>query len=394
MDLGAVLSIIGLVVGVVAIVLLALVLRSLSRHRRELAELRAATTGAIPVVPADGEATDAGGEPTAQEDPPARLAKVAVVMNPVKFADADAFQRRVEEVVHRVEEAEVAFYETSREDPGQGQTRQALSDGADMVVAAGGDGTVRMVASVLAGTDVRMGIIPSGTGNLLARNVDVPLEDPAAAMTAALTGQDRHVDVGWLQTGSSIAEATTASPQIFLVIAGFGADAEMIGHTDDSMKKRIGWIAYVLGGVRTVMGRSVDVVLDLPDGTRHTHRARTVLLGNVGRLPGGFVLMPDATVDNGRLEIVVAGWRGAAGFSQVVTEVVNPRLVPSRRTRIANRLSTMERYLSPAVQVVTASPQPVQLDGDTDDEATHFIAKVDPGVLRLRVPVSTTGTSR
>lgn len=393
MDLGAVLSIIGLVVGVVAIVLLALVLRSLGRHRRELAELRAATTGAIPVVDG-GEVAGADGEPTAQEDPPARLRKVAVVLNPSKFADADAFRTRLREVVERVEEAEIAFYETTVEDPGQGQAREAISEGADLVMAAGGDGTVRMVASVLAGTDVRMGIIPSGTGNLLARNVDVPLEDPAAAMTAALTGQDRHVDVGWLQTGGSIAEATAASPQIFLVIAGFGADAEMIGHTDDGMKKRIGWIAYVLGGVRTVMGRSVDVVLDLPDGTRHTHRARTVLLGNVGRLPGGFVLMPGATVDNGRLEIVVAGWRGAAGFSQVVTEVVNPRLVPSRRTRIANRLSTMERYHSPAVQVVTAAPQPVQLDGDTDDEATHFIARVDPGVLRLRVPVSSRSRAR
>src|SRR5690625_5506588 len=107
-------------------------------------------------------------------------------------------------------------------------------------MAAGGDGTVRMVASVLAGTGVPMGIIPAGTGNLLARNVEVPLEDPGAAMTAALTGEDRQVDVGWLRTDDSPAAALSAPRQIILVIAGFGADAEMIGFTVPRLKKRTG----------------------------------------------------------------------------------------------------------------------------------------------------------
>src|SRR5699024_2925251 len=139
------------------------------------------------------------------------------------------------------------------------------------------------------------------------------------------------------------ASARAAERQIFLVIAGFGADAEMIGYTDPEMKRRIGWIAYIFGGVRTV------------------------LLGNVGKLPGGFVLMPDATIDNGRLEVVVAGWRGAAGFSQVAAQVVNPKLTP----KFGPKLSTMERYLTTGIRVTTAKPQPVQLDGDTDTEATH-----------------------
>ena len=248
-----------------------------------------------------------------------------------------------------------------------------------------------MVASVLAGTDTRMGIIPAGTGNLLARNVDVPLDDPAEAMTAALTGRDRRIDVGWLRTGGSVSEAAASAEQVFLVIAGFGADAEMIGHTDATMKRRLGWIAYVVGGVRTILGRSVDVVLDFPDGTRTSHKARTVLLGNVGRLPGGFVLMPDATADNGRLEIVVAGWRGPAGFSQVLTEVVTPKLAPKRRPGRAAQLSSMDRFQATEVRVATTRPQPVQLDGDTDAEATHLIARIDAGVLRLRVPAGTDG---
>lgn len=369
------LSIASVVTTIVAVVLLVVVLRRLGRHRRELSALQAAAASR---TSAPEEPSDDGEEAHA----PGRLHRIAVVLNPSKFEGTDDFRRRISEVVERVEGAEVEFYETTIDDPGRGQTERAVADGADLVMAAGGDGTVRMVASVLAGTDTRMGIIPSGTGNLLARNVDVPLEDPAAAMVAALTGTDHQVDVGWLRCGDSPATAQSAPKQIFLVIAGFGADAEMIGYTDPRMKKRIGWVAYVFGGVRTILGRSVDVVVELPDRTRHAHKARTVLLGNVGKLPGGFVLMPDATIDNGRLEVVVAGWRGAAGFSQVATQVINPKLVP----KVGPKLSTMERYLTTGIRVTTAKAQPVQLDGDTDIEATHLIATVDPGVLRLRVP--------
>jgi diacylglycerol kinase (ATP) len=371
------LSIVSVVTAVVTIGMLVVVLRRLGRHRREIAELRAA---ARPRPEEPGEPSPVNGaDDHAAGD---RLRRVAVVLNPSKFEGTEEFRRTITDVVDRIEGAETVFYETTIDDPGTGQTMQAVADGADLVMAAGGDGTVRLVASVLAGTDTRMGIIPAGTGNLLARNVEIPLEDPAAAMVAALTGEDRQVDVGWLRVGDSASTVRSAERQIFLVIAGFGADAEMIGYTDPVMKKRIGWIAYVFGGIRTVLGRSVDVVVQLPDETRHAHKARTVLLGNVGRLPGGFVLMPDATIDNGRLEVVVAGWRGAAGFSQVAAQVVNPKLIP----KFGPKLSTMERYLTTGIRVTTTKPQPVQLDGDTDVEATHLIATVDPGVLRLRVP--------
>lgn len=396
MDLTLLLSVVSAVTTIVTIALLVIVLRRLGRHRRELTALRAAAQERSTSIRGGrvGEELDAG-HPA--EDRPSesdlasagasdagRLRKVAVVLNPLKFVDTGSFRRRLCELVERIEGAETVFYETSIDDPGQGQAEQALRDGADLIMAAGGDGTVRMVASVLAGTDTRMGIIPAGTGNLLARNLELPLENPSAAMAAALTGEDRQVDVGWLRTGESPAAALSAPRQIFLVIAGFGADAEMIGYTDPGLKKRIGWIAYVLGGIRTVLGRSVDVVIQLPDGSRRAHKARTVLLGNVGKLPGGLVLMPDATIDNGRFEVVVAGWRGAAGFSQVATQVINPRLKP----RFGPRLSTIERYLTPGLRVSTAKPQPVQLDGDTDLEASHMIAAIDPGVLRVRVPVS------
>lgn len=354
---------------------------------------------AHPVAGDFGAPDDSFEDEATEEDPQhretgtgKRLEKVAIVLNPSKFADQNSFKQRITEVIERIEGAEVVFYETTVEDPGRGLARQAITEGADLVVAAGGDGTVRMVASELAGTDTLMSIIPAGTGNLLARNVGIPLADPASAMIAILTGQDRKGDVGWLRVGSSLAEAQSARRQVFLVIAGFGADAEMISNTGDEMKKRIGWIAYVFGGVKSILGRSIDIVVDLPDGSRHPHKARTVLLGNVGKLPGGITLMPDAAIDNGRLEVLVAGWRGAAGFSQVVTQIVNPNLAPRRRLSRGPRLSTLHAYHTTSIRVATIKPQMVQLDGDTDVEATHLIAEVDPGVLHLRVPVSTDPT--
>lgn len=357
-------------VGVVAaIVLLVVVLVRLTRTDRRIEDLHARAT----LAQQDRDETSAA---------PDRVTEVGVVMNPSKHADPETFRARVERAVARISGTRVRFYETTVEDPGYGQAQEAVEDGAQLVIAAGGDGTVRLVAAALANTEVRMGIIPVGTGNLLARNLNIPLDDVDAAVRAALAGRDRRIDVGWLQAGLSAAGAREAPRQIFLVMSGYGADAEMIGAATTQLKKRIGWVAYVLAGINKITGTSHDVRITLPDGRTHELKARTVLIGNTGKLPGGIVLMPGAQLDNGMLEVLALGWRGAAGLSQIVTHVMNPRL--SARPK----LSTMERYLTASVAVAASKPQPVQLDGDTEDEATHLVAQVDPSALRIRVPHS------
>lgn len=309
---------------------------------------------------------------------------VAAVFNPSKFSDPERAKREIAEAVGRSGGGEVLFYETTEEDPGKGQTVRAVHDGADIVLAVGGDGTVRMVASGLADSGKTMGIVPMGTGNLLARNLSIPLDDIPAAVRIALDPRGaQRIDVGWLRQGDSLEEIEIAEKQIFLVMAGFGADAEVIGATNAKMKKRIGWIAYVIAGFTKVVGRSHDVRITLPGEIVHQVRARTVLVGNVGKLPGGIVLMPDATIDNGRLEVLAMGWRNAAGLSQIGAQLIAPSL---RRSGLL-KLSSMERFLVRRVRLEASRPQPVQLDGDTSPAASVVVAEVDPGALIVRAPI-------
>lgn len=106
----------------------------------------------------------------------------AVVFNPVKVADdfRDTVSRRLSEAGW----SEPLWLETAEDDPGRSMTAKAREAGVDLVLAAGGDGTVRVVADGLAGTSIALGVIPAGTGNLLARNLDLPLDEGAAVEVA------------------------------------------------------------------------------------------------------------------------------------------------------------------------------------------------------------------
>ncbi|MDD9205455.1 acylglycerol kinase family protein, partial [Georgenia sp. 10Sc9-8] len=140
-------------------------------------------------------------EPAGPEDAePRREGPPAVVFNPSKSADGAGLRALVRQSAAEAGLEDPLWYETTVDDPGLGQAREALERGASVVVAAGGDGTVRAVAEALAGTGVPMGLIPLGTGNLLARNLDLPLSSQREMVALALTGRDRAMDLGWLRT--------------------------------------------------------------------------------------------------------------------------------------------------------------------------------------------------
>ena len=202
-------------------------------------------------------------------------------MNPSKHDDPQAFKDLINSKAKELGIDHVHWRETTREDPGTGQAVRALKEGASIIIAAGGDGTVRAVAAGMAGSGVRMGIIPVGTGNVLAGNLSIP-DDPAHALAVALDANHRPVDLAWVRVEDATkpsslpaegalrdaarrathrtedeehepATASSIEPRTdeyaCLVIAGMGYDGATMADTDPELKKRIGWIAYVWAGL-------------------------------------------------------------------------------------------------------------------------------------------------
>lgn len=323
---------------------------------------------------------------------------VAFVANPSK-SDVLALKAAILRAREAEGYREPLWFETTIEDPGVGQTRAAVAQGADVVVAIGGDGTVRAVAEGLVGTGVPMGLMPLGTGNLLARNLDLPLSDPLGAMRIALEGRDRTIDVGWLRVlrwESDIDDAVTDAvddlpdeedlprDHIFLVIAGLGFDAAMVADTDEQLKRRVGWIAYFVSGMRHLHGRRTRMHVRLDDQPMTTTRLRSLLIGNCGKLPGGITLLPDAVLDDGWLDVAAIDTRGGiAGWAQLFGEVMMQGA--GMRNDLPAKIGRIDHTRAQEVRVVVQGGEHVQVDGDIVGRVTELSARVDHAALVVRV---------
>jgi len=313
-----------------------------------------------------------------------------VVLNPTKFADLDDVRRQVVRAAGAAGVSRVVFVDSTEADPGFGQTRQAVAGGADVVCALGGDGTVRAVAQSLAGTGVPLGVLPGGTGNLLARNLDLPVDDLDDAVRIALTGSERRIDIGWLAVDPTsaqlAAEALTPAPgrpvpanlHAFAVMAGLGFDAAVMDDAPAGLKAAVGWAAYVVAGVRSLRGSRFEARIALDHGRPATRAARTVVVGNCGQLTGGVELFPDARPDDGILDVVTISPKGIAAWARVVADVLT-------RGDDADAAHVHRRTGSELVIEVDPS-QRAQVDGDVLPEAARVRITVAPAALLVRVP--------
>jgi diacylglycerol kinase (ATP) len=313
----------------------------------------------------------------------------AVIYNPVKV-NLKTLKAIVKSAESEAGWSKTLWFETSVLDPGGQLAKDAIAKGADVVVAAGGDGTIRAVAESLRGTEVPLALLPSGTGNLLARNMSLALDNVGSSVHTAFNGRARPIDVGVVE--AERADGSRSS-HVFLVMAGLGLDAQMAANTNAVLKARVGWVAYIDAIARAVRDNNrVKVRYSVDGGPQSSATVNTVIVGNCGLLPGGIQLLPDAVIDDGVFDIVAFRPGGFVGWVQISVKLFWENGV-LRRSTVGRRIISMSRevralrYLrGTELTIRLEHPEEFELDGDPFGEAVALKAHVDHLGLTVMVP--------
>jgi diacylglycerol kinase family enzyme len=256
------------------------------------------------------------------------------------------------------------FLVTEKAEAGTAAAQGAALDKTDLVVAVGGDGTVRGCAEGLSGTGVPLAVVPRGTANLLARTLHLPRHPEAALATALGPGSfDQVIDM---------AEADGAP---FTAMAGMGLDAAVVAGA--RLKHHLGWMSYAVSGAAHLGMRPARFTIRLDDGAPIAREARSVVVGNSGLLPGGFSLMPDARPDDGVLDVAVLAPHGPFGWTRLATRVL---------THSHHHDRMLERFRARKVEITAAADVPREVDGDPVPAGPSLAVSVLPGALTVRCP--------
>ncbi|MGK9146472.1 NAD(+)/NADH kinase [Plantibacter flavus] len=336
----------------------------------------------------------------------ARNPHAAVVYNPTRI-NLERVRRIVDEAAASAGWGESTWIETREHSTAVDQVAEALDGGASLVIAAGGDGTVREVAGAMRHTNTPFAVVPVGTANLFARNAGIPI-DTVAAVRVAFTGEQRPIDVGLIEyrTPEAVQRKTP-----FLVMTGFGVDADMVAYADPALKRRFGWIAYVVPIIRGLFRRDRPRVSWKEDGGPiASGRMHTMFIGNCGTVSAGLEVLPDALLDDGILDVLMVrsleGWDGVR-VTRWLHRANNPvaRIKKARGTEnsdappsavdTAQEAGGALHYLRVGRIDVRVSPAAeFQADGDAIGPVTAARVTVDAGSLLVRLPATTPRTAR
>lgn len=374
-------------------------------------------------------------------------ALACVIVNPSKPAVTADFRRSLARALRSAGYRGPVWLDTTVAEPGATQARLAVASGARLVVAVGGDGTVRAVAAGLAGTDVELGVIPLGTANLAARNLGLPVGDLDALIAVAAFFSARPTDLAWVRTTpcpnppetgplappGGWARPTLGSEHACLVVAGIGFDAALVAVTSPALKARIKWGAYALAALENLRTPRMELSLglvgtpdddgppgpprpgppsgsprpgssrpvpssgsphpDLPPGSPHPGLpprperlvARCLLIANGGRLPAGIVLIPGARMDDGLLDVAAIDTvAGLAGWTSLARQVLPP--FAATYSNPSRALGRVRLRRGTAVSVHLAEPALVQVDGELLAPTRALRVRMDAGALLVRCP--------
>jgi YegS/Rv2252/BmrU family lipid kinase len=242
--------------------------------------------------------------------------------------------------------------------------KELLDAGTDLLFVWGGDGTVQRAIDAVGGRPVTLAILPAGTANLFATNLGLP-KDLEACVRIGLHGGRRVLDVG------------KVNGERFAVMAGAGLDAMMIRDADAGLKDKVGRLAYVWTGAKHARMDAAKMTIEVDGKAWFRDKASCVLVGNVGDVFGGLSVFPEATPDDGRLDIGVVT---AEGWWQW--------------TRTLGRSVLGDVDGSPFVQTTTGRsidvrlnhPLPYELDGGDRKPTKKLKIKVKPEAISIAVP--------
>jgi diacylglycerol kinase (ATP) len=302
------------------------------------------------------------------------MTSVAVVTNKKKVTDdvRDAVRSALADAGF----GGAKWYEAPKGSAATPATEEALKDGADVVLAVGGDGTVRACSHALAGTDATLAVMPSGTANLFASALGLPT-DPAEVVDLVVGGTTRVLDMG------------RCNDLRFNVMSGTGFDAAMMEAVDDGPKDRFGTLAYVWAGVREARRREPCDVKVVVDGRAFYRGPSTgVLVGNLGKLKAGVFAFPDASPTDGKLDVGVLSAHSLKDWASVAGHVVTRRPQTSPHVQMTQG-ECIEVTWAPKgsdKQKKRAAKTPFELDGGAKGNTRKLQFVCEPHALRVLVP--------
>jgi diacylglycerol kinase (ATP) len=294
--------------------------------------------------------------------------RVAVIINPISGAGRrpDIARQRAELAASIIERRHLdgEVFVTERSGHARELAQAALGRGVTLCIAWGGDGTVNEVASALVFSPAALAVVPSGSGNGLAREVGIPFE-PRAAFEVAFDGRDRLIDAGELEG------------RLFFNIAGVGLDARVAHQFAVGGLARRGFTKYIAIAMREIFTFVADDATIVTDSESIQVRALLVAFANARQYGNGALIAPGARIDDGLLDVVIVEHRSPWAVMFHAPKLFSGKVAKVPRVRIVTTRT---------VEVSCAQPVMYHVDGEPYVGGPNLCARIRPGALRVRVP--------
>jgi YegS/Rv2252/BmrU family lipid kinase len=270
--------------------------------------------------------------------------KVTLISNPKTGRYGSRRIRPIQELASQLESAGIAVDLKLTAGPGDATNlaARAARNGSSDVIVAGGDGTINEAIQGLAGTDARLGILPRGTANVLARELGLPIDDQEAIAIAA-QGKSRKIYLGL-----AINE-TTNEQRHFILMAGIGLDASVVKRVQPSLKKRIGKGAFWLSGFSHLATWNPQPFTLEINGDNYTATFATI--GKAARYGGDLAITPGARLDKPEFEVCIIQTSSRMRYLRLLSQAMRSGMPRDKPEVCFVTATTVKAHGDAAVQI-------------------------------------------